>query len=220
MPATHTRRVAGAASRNKHQRRQVCINWLAGFCPDGPACEKAHPVPEMQWRPDGTLRVRCCEMTSCHFCKQDGHVANACPNKPQTRSAQSIDTIASHVDPQSASGAAAIAAAQALAEQQAKGQSSDPEEQQRLLQQRQQMLERVAPNRNEIKCFACGQFGHMSGQVSRFPCSSLSNGPLKNRMCHSQIECAAHKSNVKFNGSARIQMRGHRNAATIGTSAV
>jgi cleavage and polyadenylation specificity factor subunit 4 len=30
----------GPKCRHKHVKKQVCINWLAGFCPKGPRCEE------------------------------------------------------------------------------------------------------------------------------------------------------------------------------------
>ena len=32
---------------NRHVRRILCINYLAGFCPEGSACTDAHPRFEL-----------------------------------------------------------------------------------------------------------------------------------------------------------------------------
>ena len=34
-------------SINRHVRRILCINYLAGFCPEGSACTDAHPRFEL-----------------------------------------------------------------------------------------------------------------------------------------------------------------------------
>uniref|UniRef100_A0A7M4FCY1 Cleavage and polyadenylation specificity factor subunit 4 n=1 Tax=Crocodylus porosus TaxID=8502 RepID=A0A7M4FCY1_CROPO len=100
--------IAGPLCRHRHTRRVICVNYLVGFCPEGPTCKFMHPrfelpmgtteqpplpqptqtqqkrtpqvigVMQSQNNNAGNRGPRPLEQVTCYKCGEKGHYANRC----------------------------------------------------------------------------------------------------------------------------------------------
>jgi cleavage and polyadenylation specificity factor subunit 4 len=67
----------GPNCKNRHVRRQICLDYLAGFCALGNTCANAHPKFEsVDENFTGTRSFR--GVPTCKRCNQPGHTASEC----------------------------------------------------------------------------------------------------------------------------------------------
>ncbi|XP_043190509.1 cleavage and polyadenylation specificity factor subunit 4-like [Amphibalanus amphitrite] len=79
----------GPLCRNRHVRRVLCLNYLAGFCPSGAACQLVHPRFELPQLTDETVKGAKGKPVTCHYCGEQGHkVVNCFKITPEKREAQ------------------------------------------------------------------------------------------------------------------------------------
>ncbi|KAK2557170.1 Cleavage and polyadenylation specificity factor subunit 4, partial [Acropora cervicornis] len=64
----------GPSCRHRHVRRVICLNYMCGFCPEGPKFEL--PVKDEANEKKSMVNI------VCHYCNQPGHKASSCPSNP------------------------------------------------------------------------------------------------------------------------------------------
>lgn len=72
----------GPHCRHRHVRRVLCMNFLAGFCPDGELCKFMHPRFELPPPPEINKDQMQKRAPTCHFCGELGHKASYCHKMP------------------------------------------------------------------------------------------------------------------------------------------
>jgi cleavage and polyadenylation specificity factor subunit 4 len=60
----------------RHVRRVLCINYLAGFCPEGKSCPESHPRFELPSLADIDPKFGKKVVITCHYCQEPGHKVN------------------------------------------------------------------------------------------------------------------------------------------------
>jgi len=66
----------GSLCKRRHVRKIMCVDYMIGFCPNGPDCEYEHPKWEV---PQFTEQAK---VIRCHYCQELGHKSNVCEKNP------------------------------------------------------------------------------------------------------------------------------------------
>lgn len=138
----------GPNCRHRHVRRVLCINYLAGLCPNGADCNDAHPRFELPAPTDMESKIGKKVIITCHYCGEIGHKVSHCPKMPQELREQAINDQTKNYLP--------------YTQTQYRFQNPDG------VPKRYKTLD-------EIVCFKCGENGHFANKCPKGHLAFLSN---------------------------------------------